>query len=81
MERTISATDANREFSRLMGEVAGGESYVVTSRGKPIMRMSPVEPTDQSASERRRRVRAMLAAMASLPLRDAGPVTREDGYE
>ena len=34
MERTITATEANREFSRIFREVASGESYVVTAHGK-----------------------------------------------
>ncbi|HRO32563.1 MAG TPA: type II toxin-antitoxin system prevent-host-death family antitoxin [Brevundimonas sp.] len=81
MERTISATDANREFSRLMGEIAGGESYVVTSRGKPVMRMTPVQPVGETAAERRQRMRALLETLASLPVRNAGRVNRDDGYE
>ena len=81
MERTITATEANREFSRLLGEVAGGDTYVVTAHGKPVVRMTPVRETSHDAGERQRRLRALLDDMARLPLRHAGRVTRDDGYD
>ena len=34
--KTISAGDANRHFSRVLREVAKGETVIVTSRGKPV---------------------------------------------
>lgn len=43
MERLISATDANRDFSSLLGKVAAGETYVVTSHGKPVARFMPIK--------------------------------------
>lgn len=81
MERTISATDANREFSRLLGEVAAGQTYVVTSHGKPVARLEPVRQEAADEAERRRRLEALLDEMARLPLRHAGRITRDDGYE
>jgi prevent-host-death family protein len=43
VEKTVSAADANRTFSQLLQGVRKGRSYVVTSHGKPIARISPVE--------------------------------------
>lgn len=41
--KTISAADANRQFSNVLREVAAGESYTVLSRGKPVATIAPVE--------------------------------------
>ncbi|MBU1324497.1 MAG: type II toxin-antitoxin system prevent-host-death family antitoxin [Alphaproteobacteria bacterium] len=81
MERTISATDANREFSRLLGEVAAGQTFVVTSHGKPVARIVPLQADDSDRAERARKMRELLDQMARLPLRHAGRITRDDGYE
>ena len=40
--RTISASDANRNFSGLLRDVASGESILIVSRGTPVARISPV---------------------------------------
>jgi len=40
--RTVSATDANRNFSGLLRVVASGESVLIVSRGTPVAKISPV---------------------------------------
>jgi len=81
MERLISATEANREFSRVLNEVANGEVYVVTARGKPLVRMERVKPRTADQDERKRRVQALVDELGMLPLRAPGRITRDDGYE
>ena len=81
MERSISATDANREFSRVLNEVAGGETYIVTSRGKPVAKLVPMTVDEADRIERNRRMRALLERLAQEPARNLGRVTRDDGYE
>ena len=39
MEKPVSATDANRKFSKLLRAVREGQSYVVTSHGKASLRL------------------------------------------
>ena len=41
--RTITASDANRNFSSLLRDVASGESVLIVSRGTPVARISPVD--------------------------------------
>jgi prevent-host-death family protein len=41
MNGSVSAAEANRRFSRLLSEVRRGKSYVVTSHGRPVARISP----------------------------------------
>ena len=43
MERAISASEANQRFSELLREVQEGESFVVTSRGRPVAKVTPVD--------------------------------------
>lgn len=81
MERSISATDANREFSRLLSEVAAGKTYIVTSRGKPVARVEPIKADEADRAQRTRRLRAYLDELAQRPVQNLGRVTRDDGYE
>jgi len=41
--RTVTATDANRNFSGLLRDVASGESILIVSRGAPVAEISPVD--------------------------------------
>ena len=77
MEKAISAAEANRKFSQLLREVREGHSYVVTSHGKPVARISP--PDKAHASKRARE--AFFRRLESQPLRHIGRWTREELYE
>lgn len=81
MDRSISATEANREFSRVLSEVSGGATYVVTSHGKPVAKMVPVSPEPVDEDAKRQRLLAFLDEMAKTPPQNLGPITRDDGYE
>ena len=76
MDKAISATEANQRFSELLREVAKGESFTVTSRGRPVARVVPVEHEDQ-----RRKIERLLDYVETLPIRRAGPWKREDLYD
>jgi prevent-host-death family protein len=80
MERIITATEANREFSRIFREVASGESYVVTAHGKPLVRITPASVSERTDDERVVRLHALVDDLAALPARAPGRITREDGY-
>lgn len=79
MDRIITATEANRDFSRIFRDVAAGESYVITAHGKPLVRMEPVSAA-ASDQDRAARMRALTQELADLPGRALGRLTREDGY-
>ena len=38
----IHATEANRQFSRMLREVGEGQSYTITSHGRPVAKLVPV---------------------------------------
>lgn len=75
MDRAISASEANQRFSELLRDVAAGESFTVTSRGKPVARVTPV---DRDGA--RRSVDRLLGFVEGLPLRRAGDWKRDDLY-
>ena len=43
MDKLVSAADAKREFSQLLQNVRRGRSYVVTSHGKRIAKICPID--------------------------------------
>lgn len=80
MEKAISAADANRNFSQLLREVREGRSYVVTSHGRPVARISPVRLKQGKVgdspgwSRLQRRLRKQ-------PVMKIGPWTRDELYD
>lgn len=55
--KTVSAREANQQFSRLLGEVAAGEEVLITRRGQPVATLAPyrgrpMTPERQAAIER-----------------------------
>lgn len=76
MDRAISASEANQRFSELLREVAEGKSFTVTSRGRPVARVLPVEPGGQ-----RQAVKNLLDFVRALPVRHSGAWSRDDLYE
>jgi prevent-host-death family protein len=76
MSRTITATEANRRFSEILRDVANGESFTVTSRGRSIAHIAPVELADQH-----KRMKRLQAYVKTLPIRHSGDWTRADLYD
>jgi prevent-host-death family protein len=56
MKRAVSAAEANRNFSKLLREVRDGGSFVITSHGKPVAKIVPV----QEEEDRRKAAKAVL---------------------
>ncbi|MGD0368515.1 MAG: type II toxin-antitoxin system prevent-host-death family antitoxin [Acidobacteriaceae bacterium] len=78
MEKAISATDANRKFSRLLDGVRKGRSYVVTSHGQPIAKISPVDEPGKAAVDARQ---ALLGRLRRQTVTRVGRWTRDELYE
>jgi len=51
--RTITASDANRNFSGLLRDVASGESILIVSRGTPVAKMSPADEKTQGMAAKK----------------------------
>jgi prevent-host-death family protein len=78
MDQPISAAEANRGFSRILRNVRGGQSYVVTAHGKPVARIVPCGEAD--AAREAARV-ALLRRLEGQPVMDIGPWTRDELYQ
>jgi len=76
MEKVIQATAANRNFSRILREVAQGDSYTITSHGRPIARVVPAHTKGSEAAKQR-----LLDHLRSQPAMNIGPWTREELHD
>jgi prevent-host-death family protein len=78
MEKAVSAADANRKFSKLLRRVREGDSFVVTSHGKAIAKIVPVEAN--GGVSRGARI-ALVKRLRSEPVVTIGRWTRDELYE
>ncbi len=78
MEEAVSAAEANRKFSLILRGVRAGNSYVVTSHGRPVARIVPAGEHLATAAGGRA---ALLARLDHQPVVDAGRWTRDALYE
>ena len=87
MAETITAREANQNFSRLLREVAGGKEYVITRSGTPVATLAPVpvKPGERVLTPDQEEALASLIATAlSLEVpadADPTPFNREELYE
>jgi prevent-host-death family protein len=61
--RTVNIHEAKTHLSKLVEEVAGGETVVVAKAGKPMVRIVPLEPVENQPKRRY----GMLAGQGSVP--------------
>ena len=76
MEKVVQATEANRQFSRILREVAEGDTFTVTSHGRPIARIVPAQAKGSEAAKRR-----FLEYLRQQPTMEIGPFKREELYD
>ena len=78
MDEAVSAADANRKFSLILRGVREGQSYVVTSHGRPVARIVPATKSEAVVAGARA---ALLSRLESQPVADTGRWTRDELYE
>ena len=78
MSTTVSAADANRDFSKLLRDVRNGDSVVITSHGKPIAKIIPFVTRDPVRAAAKK---VLLARLRSQPAIDIGPWTRDEFHD
>ena len=86
MAKAVSAADANRKFSLILRGVREGRSYVVTSHGRPVARIVPVEGRDGTGANVGANVgasarSALLARLKRQPVANARRWTRDELYD
>ena len=77
MEKPVSAAEANREFSRLLQEVKKGDTYIVTSHGKPVAKIGPIGEGNRFREEART---LLFDRLRAKPAVEIGPWTRDELY-
>jgi prevent-host-death family protein len=80
MEKSISAAEAKRNFTRLLREVREGIPYVVTIRGKAVARIEPVHSKQGKVGDSPAGVR-LLRRLRKQPVIDIGRWTRDELYD
>ena len=65
--RTVTARQANHEFSELLSRVERGEQILITKRSKPVALLSPYRPPLMTAERRKAIARAMHVMARGLP--------------
>jgi prevent-host-death family protein len=78
MEKAVTAADANRKFSTLLRAVREGQTYVVTSHGRAVARVVPLENNPGIARNARA---ALVKRLRSEPVVRVGRWSREELYE
>ncbi|MCV9937851.1 type II toxin-antitoxin system prevent-host-death family antitoxin [Boseaceae bacterium BT-24-1] len=81
MVKTVSAAEANREFSKLMKLAERGERVVVTSRGQPKVQITRVEEADSEKAQRREAFDRLTERLNSQPAQNLPRLTRDDFYD
>jgi prevent-host-death family protein len=61
--KTVSARQANHEFSDLLSRAELGEEILITKRGKPVALLGPYRPPLMTA-ERKRAIQRAVDVMA-----------------
>ncbi len=63
MSKTVTLRDANQNFAKYVREVEGGQEIVITRRGEPVARLSPVSGRRVLTPEQQTARRRALARM------------------
>lgn len=75
--KTVTAGDANRQFSSVLREVAQGEIFTVLSRGRPVATILPARAEDVQRQGAKRSLLERLRQQKVLGARDW---TRDELY-
>jgi prevent-host-death family protein len=76
--KTITATDANRQFSALLREARQGEVFQVISRGKPVATIGPAPSTFPERHAARKALWARLRGQDTISVQSW---TRDELYD
>jgi prevent-host-death family protein len=75
----ITATEANRDFSKLLEEVATGVSIGITKHGRMVATINPVQQAEDAAAQAA--VREHLARLRMQPCLGIPRGTRDELYD
>jgi len=81
MGRTVTAKEANQNFSRILAQASAGETITITRRGEVAAQLVPPGP-DAAELERQHQARIAFVEWArKRPIVVTGPWTRDELYD
>lgn len=78
---TVSAAEANRQFSSLLRQVSQGETVTVLSHGRPVATISPAADARELDHGRTKARARLLARLNGEPVADSRNWTRDELYD
>lgn len=78
---TISAAEANWQFSKLLRAARDGQRVTITSHGQPVAELGPVSTNDLRTEQRRQAHQARITHLADAKPVDIEAWTRDELYE
>ncbi|CAM5462912.1 type II toxin-antitoxin system Phd/YefM family antitoxin [Thauera mechernichensis] len=78
---TVSAAEANRQFSSLLRQVSQGETVTVLSHGRPVATISPAVVGTELDHDRTKARARLLARLDGEPVADNRNWTRAELYD
>ncbi len=78
MDQPVSASEAYRSFSQILGEVRAGQSFVVTVHGKQV---AHIVPCTEAADGRTIAQAVLFDRLASQAVTESGRWSRDELYE
>lgn len=78
MNKIVTASEANRNFSRLLSDIRHGHEVTIMSHGEVVARLIPAK---DDVAVREASFKALLQRLRSQPTMNIGPWTREELYE
>ena len=76
--KTVTAANANRQFSSVLRDVRQGEIFTVVSRGKPVATIAPVKSAD---AQRRAAKSALIERLRKQEASGGRNWTRDELYD
>ena len=76
--KTVTAAEANRQFSRVLREIGQGETFTVLSRGTPVATIAPAKVGEVAQRAAKDTLLARLRGQTASGQRNW---TREELYE
>jgi prevent-host-death family protein len=77
MEKSVSAAEANRKFSRVLQDVKKGDIYIVTSHSKPVAKIAPIGEGNRFQEKART---VLFDRLRAKPAVEIGSWTRDELY-
>jgi prevent-host-death family protein len=78
----VTATDANRTFSKLLAQVRRGKIAEITVRGEVVAKIIPVEKVDPVAeAQKQRDWDAFMERLRNQPVLNLPRISRDELYD